>query len=74
MKTFLLVLEVVVCILLIITVLLQSGNKGGMGIFSGASEQLSGNQSTGAEAIYRKVTAVLGALFLILSIVLVTVY
>lgn len=72
MKTGLLVAEVIVCIALIISVLLQSGNKGGLGMLSGASEQLSGNQSKGAESIYRKITAVLGAAFLIISIILVT--
>lgn len=74
MKTTLLVLEVIVSIVLIISVLLQSGNKGGLGVLSGASDQLSGNQSKGAESIYRRITTVLGAAFLILSIALVAIF
>lgn len=74
MKTALLVIEVGVSILLIISVLLQSGNKGGFGVLSGASDQLSGNQSRGADTIYRKITAVLGAIFIVLSIALVAIY
>ncbi len=73
MKTFLLVSEIIVSILLIIVVLLQSDNKGGLGVLSGASDQLAGNQSRGADSIYKKVTAVLGGLFIILSIVLVAI-
>ncbi|MDO4711936.1 MAG: preprotein translocase subunit SecG [Peptostreptococcaceae bacterium] len=74
MKTALLVIEVAVSILLIISVLLQSGNKGGFGVLSGASDQLAGNRSKGADSIYKKMTAFLGAIFLVLSIALVAIY
>ncbi|MDO5061983.1 MAG: preprotein translocase subunit SecG [Peptostreptococcaceae bacterium] len=74
MKTALLVIEVAVSILLIISVLLQSGNKGGFGVLSGASDHLAGNQSQGADSIYKKMTAVLGTIFLVLSIALVAIY
>lgn len=74
MKTALLVLEVIVSIILIISVLLQSGNKGGIGLLGGASDQLAGNQSRGAESIYKKITIVFAAAFLVLSIALVTIY
>lgn len=74
MKTGLLVLEVIVSIVLIISVLLQSGNKGGLGLLAGASDNLAGNQTKGAEIIYRKITAVLAGVFLILSVALVAIY
>lgn len=74
MKTTLLVLEVIVSIILIISVLLQSGNKGGIGLLGGASDQLAGNQSRGAENIYKKITVVFGTIFILLSIVLATIY
>lgn len=74
MKTGLLVLEVIVSIVLIISVLLQSGNKGGLGLLAGVSDNLAGNQTKGAEIIYRKITAVLAGVFLILSVALVAIY
>ena len=74
MKTTLLVLEVIVSIILIISVLLQSGNKGGIGLLGGASDQLAGNQSRGAENIYKKITVVFAAAFILLSIALATIY
>lgn len=73
MNTGLLVLEVIISILLIITILLQSGDKSGLGLLGGASEQLAGNQTKGADSIYRKITAVLGVAFLVVSLVLVKV-
>lgn len=74
MKTTLLVLEVIVSIVLIISVLLQSGNKGGIGLLGGASDQLAGNQSRGAEGIYKKITIVFATAFIVLSIALVSIY
>lgn len=73
MNTTLLVLEVIVSVLLIISILLQSGDKSGLGLLAGASEQLAGNQSKGADSIYRKITAVLAFVFIVLSILLVVI-
>lgn len=74
MNTVFLVLEVIVSILLIITVLLQSGDKSGLGLLAGASEQLATSQTKGSDAIYRKITAVLATIFLVISIVLVKIF
>lgn len=71
MRTALLVLEIVVSIILIATVLLQSGNRAGLGVISGGAEQLTGNKARGADVIFRKITAVAAILFILLAVVLV---
>lgn len=71
MRTALLVLEIIVSLVLIGTVLLQSGNRAGLGVISGGAEQLTGNKARGADVIFRKVTAASAVLFIILAVVLV---
>ncbi len=71
MRTALLVLEIIVSIILIATVLLQSGNRAGLGVISGGAEQLTGNKARGADVIFRKITAVAAILFILLAVVLV---
>ncbi len=71
MRTALLVLEIIVSLILIVTVLLQSGNRAGLGVISGGAEQLTGNKARGADVIFRKITAVSAMLFIILAVVLV---
>ena len=73
MKTFLMILLAVASIILIASVLLQSGNSAGLsGSIAGGAEQLFGKKkSKGYEAILAKVTSVAAVLFVVLSIALV---
>ena len=73
MKTFLMILLAVASIILIVSVLLQSGNSAGLsGSIAGGAEQLFGKKkSRGYEAILAKVTEVAAGLFVVLSIALV---
>ena len=74
MKTALMILLAIACLILIASVLLQSGNSSGMsGSIAGGAEQLFGKKkSRGYEAILTKVTTAAAILFVVLSIVLVT--
>lgn len=73
METLLMVLLAVASIILIVSVLLQSGNSAGLsGSIAGGAEQLFGKKkSKGYEAILAKVTTVAAVLFVVLSVVLV---
>ncbi len=73
MKTFLMIVLAIACIILIASVLLQSGNSSGLsGSIAGGAEQLFGKKkSKGYEAILTKITAVAAILFVVLSVVLV---
>lgn len=76
MKIFLMVLLAVASIVLIASVLLQSGNSAGLsGSIAGGAEQLFGKKkSKGYEAILEKVTTVGAILFVVLSLVIVTLF
>ncbi len=75
MKTFLMIVLAIACIILIASVLLQSGNSSGLsGSIAGGAEQLFGKKkSKGYEAILTKITAVAAILFVVLSVVLVII-
>ena len=66
MGTLILTLHVVVCIILIVLVLLQSGKEGMGVIFGGGSSSLFG--SSGAGGILVKITAFLAVMFIITSL------
>ena len=76
MKIFLMVLLAIASIILIASVLLQSGNSAGLsGSIAGGAEQLFGKKkSKGYEAILAKVTAIGAVLFIVLSLVIVTLF
>ena len=76
MKIFLMVLLAIASIILIASVLLQSGNSAGLsGSIAGGAEQLFGKKkSKGYEAILAKVTAIGAVLFIVLSLVIVTIF
>ncbi len=76
MKTFLMILLALSCIVLIASVLLQSGNSAGLsGSIAGGAEQLFGKKkSKGYEAILEKVTTVGAILFVVLSLVIITLF
>ncbi len=74
MKIFLMVLLAVASLVLIGSILLQSGNSAGLsGSIGGGAEQLFGKKkSRGYEAILSKVATIAAALFILLSLALVT--
>ena len=73
MKTFLMILLAIASIILIASVLLQSGNSAGLsGSIAGGAEQLFGKKkSKGYEAILAKVTAIGAVAFIVLALVIV---
>ncbi|NLM44858.1 MAG: preprotein translocase subunit SecG [Clostridiales bacterium] len=75
MRTFLVIVQFIVCITLIISVLLQPGKSAGLsGSIAGGAEQLFGKQrSKGYEALFAKVTTVSAILFMVFSVMLVAV-
>ena len=68
MFTLLIVFHVLICILLVVTVLLQQGKGAEIGAVFGSSEALFG--SSGPVTFLNKVTTVLAALFMISSLAL----
>ena len=76
MKIFLMILLAVCSLVLIASVLLQSGNSAGLsGSIAGGAEQLLGKKkSKGYEAVLEKVTTVCAVLFIIISLVTVTLF
>ncbi|SHJ18465.1 preprotein translocase subunit SecG [Lutispora thermophila] len=75
MRTFLVIIQFLVCITLIISVLLQPGKSAGLsGSIAGGAEQLFGKQKSKTyEALFAKVTTASAILFMILSVVLVAI-
>ena len=74
MKIVLMMLLAIASLILIASVLLQSGNSAGLsGSIAGGAEQLFGKKkSKGYEALLEKVTAIGAVLFIVLSLVIVT--
>ena len=74
MKMVLMILLAIASLILIASVLLQSGNSAGLsGSIAGGAEQLFGKKkSKGYEALLEKVTAIGAVLFIVLSLVIVT--
>lgn len=75
MKTFLMVVLAVASIILIASILLQSGNSAGLsGSIGGGAEQLFGKKkSKGYEAILSKIATVAAICFIVISLALVTI-
>ena len=76
MMTFLMILLAIASIILIASVLLQSGNSAGLsGSIAGGAEQLFGKKkSKGYEAILAKVTAIGAVAFIVLALVIVAFF
>ena len=66
METLILTLHIIVCVLLVIFVLLQSGKEGMGVIFGGGNATMFGN--TGAGSILVKLTTMLAIIFVITSL------
>ncbi len=73
MNTALMVLLAIASVVLIASILMQSGNSAGMaGTIGGGAEQLFGKKKAKKyDAILNKITTVGGVLFILLSLVLV---
>ena len=76
MKTALMLLLAIASIVLILSVLLQSGNSDGLsGSIAGGAEQLFGKKKgRGYEAILSKITVVCAVLFIVLSLAIVSMF
>ena len=76
MKIFMMILLGICSLVLIASVLLQSGNSAGLsGSIAGGAEQLLGKKkSKGYEAVLEKVTTICAVLFIIISLVTVTFF
>ena len=65
------VLYIIICIAIVVVVLMQEGKNSGLGAVSGAADTYwSKNKGRSTEGKMVKITTVLGALFIILSLVL----
>lgn len=75
MKIFLMILLAIASLVLIASILLQSGNSAGLsGSIGGGAEQLFGKKkSRGYEAILGKVSAVGAVVFILCSLILVAI-
>ena len=70
-KTILQVLYIIICIAIVVVVLMQEGKNSGLGATTGAADTYwSKNKGRSTEGKMVKITSVLGALFIILSLVL----
>jgi preprotein translocase subunit SecG len=76
MKIALMALLAIASIVLILSVLLQSGNSDGLsGSIAGGAEQLFGKKKgRGYEAILSKITVVCAVLFIVLSLAIVSMF
>ena len=76
MKIFMMILLALCSLVLIASVLLQSGNSAGLsGSIAGGAEQLLGKKKgKGYEAVLEKVTTICAILFIIISLVTVTFF
>ena len=71
LRIILTILFILVCLALAILVLLQEGKSAGLGAISGAAESYWGkNKSRSIEGTLSKLTKVLAALFIVISVVL----
>lgn len=70
-KTMIQVLYIIICIAIVVVVLMQEGKNSGLGAVSGAADTYwSKNKGRSTEGKMVKITTVLRALFIILSLVL----
>lgn len=73
LKTIVMIAYILICVAIVIVVLMQEGKNSGLGALSGAADSYwSKNKGRSSEGIKVKLTAVLAALFIVLSIVLCT--
>jgi len=75
MRTVLMVIQLILSIILIVTILLQSGKSAGLSgsIGGGGAEQSWGSKARGYEAMLAKLTAIAAGLFIVVALALVTI-
>lgn len=74
MNTFLIIAETIVSIVLIISVIMQSGRDAGFsGSISGVSQQVSDTRNRGADGFLKNITKVSAVLFILLALALAIV-
>ena len=74
MSVFIGILLIIVCLIMIVTVLLQSSETSGLGAVSGAAETFFGkNKAKGLEAKLALVTKICAVAFVVLAIVMMFV-
>lgn len=76
MHTFLMVVLLIASIVLIASILLQSGNSDGLsGSISGGAEQLFGKKkSRGYDALLSRITTVCAIIYIVVSLAIVAVF
>ena len=76
MHTFLMIVLLLASVILIASILLQSGNSDGLsGSIAGGAEQLFGKKkSRGYDALLSRITTVCAVVYIILSLVIVAVF
>ena len=73
LKTIVTIAYIVICIALVIVVLMQEGKTSGLGAVTGAADTYwTRNKGRSSEGVLIKITRVLAALFVVLSVVLCT--
>ena len=74
MSVFIGILLIIVCLIMIVTVLLQSSERSGLGAVSGAAETFFGkNKAKGMEAKLALITKICATAFVVLAIVMMFV-
>ena len=76
MHTFLMVVLLIVSLVLIASILLQSGNSDGLsGSISGGAEQLFGKKkSRGYDAILSRITTICSIVYIVVSLAIVAIF
>lgn len=71
MLTVLMVIDAIIAVILIATIVLQSGKSAGMGgSIGGGADQVFGGKAGGMDALLSKLTMILGAIFAILTLII----
>ena len=74
MSVFIGILLIIVCLIMIVTVLLQSSERSGLGAVSGAAETFFGkNKAKGMEAKLALATKISATVFVVLSVLMMFV-
>ena len=76
MHTFLMIVLLIASLVLIASILMQSGNSDGLsGSIAGGAEQLYGKKkSRGYDALLSRITTVCAVVYIILSLIIVAVF
>ncbi|MFW5648220.1 MAG: preprotein translocase subunit SecG [Candidatus Alkaliphilus sp. MAG34] len=74
LRMILMVIQVIVCIVLIVSILLQSGKGEGLsGAISGGGAQLWSRQNRGFDALLSKVTKITAFIFIAIAVILIKI-